>query len=191
MSTMKKTYLSALMLIIVLFVGCSKDESGTNPLSNQAIVITPSDNSENVNLNSSILLQFGKAVDRQAVEKDFHLISNKDITESICPYGQNMMHGSMNMIMMDSMKMNHMDKYHSTHGKFNWNSDSTKCIFTPDSLLLQNMKYMMHFGKGMMNMLQQRMGDMMQGGMMGNSGMTGMGSGQMNGQMMQHFTTRE
>jgi hypothetical protein len=38
----------------------------------------------------------------------------------------------------------------------------------------------------MFDMMQQRMDDMMGNA---NNGMTGMGSGQMNGHMMQHFTT--
>lgn len=193
MKTIKKISVLIMSLTIVWLVGCSKEDITTNTQNVKVLEISPVDNSSGIRLDESIVLKFAKPVDKQIVENNFHLISERDMADSSCPYGQNMMHGNMNMAMMDSLKMNHLDSIHYTPGKFIWNSELTNCVFTPDSMFQPNMQYMTHFGKDMFNMMQLRMGDMMGGGMMGNgnNGMTGMGSGQMSGHMMQHFTTMD
>lgn len=178
---------------VVFFAGCSKDKSGaTAPEAAAALSITPVDQSQNVPLDQKVVLSFQQAVDTKTVEAGFHLISQKDMADSTCPVSQNMMHGDMNMAMMDTMKMNHLDQMHSIKGKFSWNSEKTQCTFTPDSMMNPNMTYMVHLGKNMMDMMNSTMSGM--GNMSGSGMMGGMGSstsGQMPGHMLMHFTTSQ
>lgn len=192
-----KSEIIALYLVMfvaaVFFAGCSKDKPGvTAPESTEAFSVSPADQAQSVPLDQKIVLTFQQPVDPKIVESSFHLISQKDMADSTCPAGQNMMHGDMNMAMMDTMKMNHLDQVHSVTGKFTWNSANTQCTFTPDSIMTPNMQYMVHLGKNMMDMMNKMMGDMgsMSGsGMMG--GMFGNSTGQLPGHMLMHFTTTE
>lgn len=185
--------LLAVFSTVVLIAGCSKDKmEATAPEQAAALSISPSDQAQNVPLDEKIILTFARPVDPKTVEASFQLISRKDMADSTCPQGQNMMHGDMNMAMMDSMKMTHLDQVHSVTGRFSWNSANTQCTFTPDSMMTPNMPYMVHLGKNMMDMMNSMMsgmGNMNGSGMMG--GMSGNTSGQLQGHMFMHFTTTE
>jgi hypothetical protein len=182
---MKSTTVVVLFItftLVVEFAGCSKNSSSpvqtgdTSPL-----FTTPSDGANNVQLNAQIALSFSKSVEKNVVERNFHLISERDIADSLCPVSKTMAHGNMTMTMMDSGKMHHLDQIHSTRGRFSWNSDSTRCTFTSDSLMTPRTQYMIHLGRDMVEMVERRVGSMKM--------MSGHGSGMMSDEMMFHFST--
>jgi hypothetical protein len=172
----------------IIITGCSEN-SMMNMEEQTPISVYPSDNAYGVRLDERIVLNFAKPVNRQIVENNFHLISEKDMADSSCSFGNDMNHGDMSMAMMDSAKMNHLMDEHKTTGRFSWNSGSTECVFIPDSFMTPNMNYMIHFGSEMIGMMNDMMGNMMGGTMM--NGMEGMGTGDMTGHMMLHFTTMD
>lgn len=184
--------LLALLSAAVLSAGCSKDKTEVTAPMAPALSVSPADQTLSVPLDGKIVLTFAKPVDPKTVESGFHLISQSDMADSLCPVAQNMDHGDMNMAMMDTLKMSHLDQIHSVKGTFSWNSDFTQCTFTPDSMMNPNTTYMMHIGKNMMDMMNGMMGNMdgMSGaGMMG--GMSGGSSSPLPGHMLMHFTTAE
>lgn len=182
MNTLKKSLPFIAILLTFLTAGCSKNDNINNPMQSiqQAMVTEPADNSTEVRLDKNIQLIFAKPADRFTVEKNFHLINEKTMLDSLCIWG-NSMHDNMSSVMMDLSMMNHFVSNHSTRGSFNWNSDFTQCTFTADSLLQSNTRYMMHFGEEMVDMMDENRINMMEG--------SGMGIGEMQGHMMWHFTT--
>ncbi|MBI5215919.1 MAG: Ig-like domain-containing protein [Ignavibacteriae bacterium] len=182
---MKLNFLILALIVVMILVGCSNDDSMTT-MNNQPIsslTIAPTDGATNVRLDESITFTFIKPVDKKTTERNIHLVSQFAMADSLCPVNNMMAHGDMNMAMMDSMKMNHLMNQHNSLGRFTWNGDSTQCTFTPDSMMMPNMQYMIHMGQEMMQMMQSRMGNM---GMMNNHG-TGMTSND----MMYHFRTMD
>ena len=171
-------------LIGLLVVGCSKDSSsptGEIPSTNFSVI--PSDGASGVSLDAGIQLNFANPVDRSVIERNVHIIGEFAMADSLCPVSDSMSHGMMEMAMMDSMKMNHLMDQHRTRGRFEWNDAGTQCTFRPDSMMMSNMRYMVHMGREMMQMMEDRMGNM---GMMG-----GHGSGMMSNDMMYHFRTMD
>ncbi len=171
------------ILAALMIAGCSGDHHGsmlTNPGSTN-FTIAPTDGAVNVRLDAGITLTFLKSVDKSVTERNLRLISEEDMADSTCPVNMTMGHGDMDMAMGDSSMMDHLDDVHSGDGRFYWNGDSTQCTFQPDSMMQSGMRYMVHMGSAMMQMMEDRMGDM---GMMG-----GHGAGMMNDHMVLHFQT--
>jgi hypothetical protein len=170
--------------LIIEFAGCSKDSSSpvqtgdTSPLST-----TPSDGANGIRLDAQIALTFLKPVEKAVVENNFHLISERDMADSLCPVSKTMAHGNMTMTMIDSGQMRHLDQIHATRGRFSWNSDSTRCTFAADSLMTPRTQYMIHLGRDMVEMVERRVGSMKM--------MSGHGSGMMSSEMMFHFSTTD
>jgi hypothetical protein len=129
-----------------------------------------------VRLDAQVVLDFGTAVDRGAVENGLHLIAESDMYDS-CPDSSMGPHGMMDAVMDDADMMRHMGSSHATRGRFRWNSAGTVCTFVPDSLMQTQMRYMVHMSGDMMQMME-RMGGTMKGGRMNRSG-----------DMMVHFET--
>src|SRR3989338_8218931 len=99
---------SALFLAIA---GCSKDSSSPTQSVNAApLSIAPSDGANGVRLDAQIALTFLKPVEKAVVERNFHLISERDMADSLCPVSKTMAHGNMTMTMLDSGKMHHLDQ---------------------------------------------------------------------------------
>jgi hypothetical protein len=162
-------------------VGCAKSPTSPEAAATTSnLSISPPDNQTSVNTSGAVSLTFSKKLDKVVVENNFHLISAMALIDSLCPVSKTFHHGTMMSAMNDTSMMNHLDKYHSIHGLFTWNSDSLVCTFQPDSMLTRNMQYMVHLRREMVDMMNQRMGNM---GMMGQQGTSG-GS-----DMMFHFTT--
>ena len=181
--THMKTTIFFLPFALAAF-GCNNpDDSAmmTNP-SEQAFTIYPADNQTDVSTSGAVTLTFSKKVDRIVVEQNFHLVNEMALLDSMCPQ-QGMMprHGTMNTAMNDSMMMNHLDSVHHSKGSFTWRSDSLQCTFKPDSLMMPGTQYMIHLNSPMVQMMEERMGNM---GMMGRQEMNGMKD------MMFHFTTK-
>jgi hypothetical protein len=168
-------------IVAAFLTGCTKDSSSPVAATSAPLLVSPADGQTNVRLDAGIILRFAEPVDRAVVERDLHLLSERAMADSLCPTSTIMEHGNMMSAMGDSSKMRHLDQNHSTSGRFYWNSDSTLCTFKPDSLMASNMQYMIHLGFGMMEMMQNRLGEM--------RGMSGHGSGMMSGDMMLHFWT--
>jgi hypothetical protein len=167
----------------LLLAGCTSDHHTsmiTDPGSTNFTTI-PADGAIEVRLDAGITLTFSESVDKSVTERGLHLISESDMADSTCPVNMAMGHGNMDMAMGDSSMMDHLDEYHSTGGRFYWNGDNTECTFQPDSMMQSGMRYMVHMGSEMIQMMEDRMGDM---GMMG-----GHGSGMMSADMMLHFQT--
>jgi hypothetical protein len=162
--------------------GCSKDSSSpVQSVDATPLSTTPGDGANGVRLDAQIALSFSKSVERTTVERNFHLISERDMADSLCPVSKTMGHGNMTMTTLDSGKMHHLDQIHSTRGKFSWNSDSTRCTFAADSMMKPRTQYMMHLGREMVEMIERRVGTMKMTG--------GRGSGMMSDEMMFHFST--
>lgn len=172
-----------IMFIVASFAaGCSKNSTSpevtTAPLT---LAVTPTDGQSGVWLNAAIALTFAKPMDRAIVERNVHLISQQAMADSLCPDSTMMPHGGMMNVMGDSSMMRHMTQVHEVRGRFSWIGDNTVCYFRPDSNMAPRTQYMIHMGREMIQMMEQRMGNM---GMMG-----GHGTGAMSNDMMYHFTT--
>ncbi len=181
---MNTKILFTIVIAVLVLTGCAKDSTsllGSSPTAN--FTILPKDGAAGVRLDEAITINFGKPVDRAIVEKNFHLISELAMADSLCPISDSMGHGMMGNAMMDSMKMNHLKSQHRTSGKFQWNGNNTQCILQPDSMMIPNMRYMIHMGSDMIKMMESQMGNM---NMMGNHG-TGMTAND----MFYHFTTMD
>lgn len=172
-------------LVAFVFTGCSKNS--TIPTEATADVpqfdLSPSDGATAVRLDAPIGLWFAKPVDRGVVERGFHLISVKAMTDSACAVSRTINHRNMSGSMADTSKMHHLDQFHGTRGKFSLNGDSTLCTFKPDSMMAPKTQYMMHLDGALTRMMQSQWGNM--------SMMAGHGAGSMGGEMMFHFTTMD
>lgn len=174
------------ILIVFLAVGCSKETAvPTSPQNTleEFLALNPADGETSIRLDAPVVLIFTKPVARAAVERGFHLISERAMADSTCAFSQTMGHGNMMNAMADSAKMHHLDQYHSTLGRFMWNTDSTRCAFQPDSMMAPRTQYMIHMDRGMTQMMELQRGGM---GMMG-----GHGTGMMSGEMLFHFFTMD
>ncbi|MBI5473557.1 MAG: hypothetical protein HY961_14555 [Ignavibacteriae bacterium] len=180
---MKITFIAVLTLAAIALAGCTKDSSSpmTETLPMPNFTTSPADGQANVRLDAAVTLTFAKPVDRAVVERSFHLISQRDMADSLCPVSDTMGHGMMTAAMMDSMNMNHIMQRHATRGRFVWSSDA-QCTFRPDSMMTPRMQYMMHIGSEMMRMMRDRMEGM-------NGGMGGHGTSFGGDEMAFHFST--
>lgn len=164
--------LARLVLIAILIgtiTGCSKrTTSMMQPAPAAALKSIPADGATAVRLDAGVSLDFGVAVDRDAVENGFHLVSEADMSGA-CPDGYMPAHGSMDAVMSDPTMLEHMDAYHATAGSFSWNDAGTVCTFMPDTLMRAQTRYMMHMDRSMLEMMG-RMGGTMVGGQMTASG---------------------
>lgn len=190
---MKSIAFSIIVILISVVVGCQDTTTMMDNQQNSSLTVSLTDGSTNVRLDAAITFTFGKSIERSIAERNIHLISERDMADSLCPAGDSMGHGMMDMgmmghgmmdsTMMDSTMMNHFITRHNTRGKFQWNSNNTQCTFSPDSMLMPNMQYMIHMGREMMQMMESRAGDM--------NMMSGHGSGMMSNDMMYHFRTMD
>jgi hypothetical protein len=182
MKTSSAVILFVATALVLAIAGCSKDSSSpVQSVDATPLSTTPGDGANGVRLDAQISLSFATPVEKAVVERDFHLISERDMADSLCPVSTTMAHGNMTMTMTDSGKMHHLDQIHSTRGRFSWNSDSTRCTFAADSLMTPRTQYMIHLGREMMEMIERRVGSAKM--------MSGHGSGMMNSEMMFHFST--
>ncbi len=177
--------MTALALAMVTLLATCEDEALT-----ARIVTDPANGSENVRTDSDIVLSFNRPVTGYAVENGFHLLPNTTM-----------------LVVMDSMlaevagagNMNHQDslqiyermlgrmKTQGMGGLFTWNSDSTRCVFDPDSMMGPNTVYAIHMGKDMMTAIGMNHGEGMISGE--DHGMMGEAAGMMHGDMVRYFTT--
>lgn len=174
----------AAIALPLLAGGCSKETTMPDQpetLVESFLFLNPADGQTSVRLDAPITLTFARSLDRAVVERGFHLIREKDMADSLCPVSSIVDHGSMMSAMADSATMAHIDRNHTTPGRFLWNADSTGCSFTPDSLLSPQTRYMIHMDREMSQMMEQRVGSM--------GTMDGHGTGIMSGEMMFHFFT--
>ena len=176
------THLIVPAIAALLLAGCAKDSSFPVALATTpSIVVSPGDGQTGVRLDAGVNLSFASPVDRAIVERDFHLISERNMADSLCPTSTAMNHGNMMTAMEDSTNMRHLDQIHSTRGRFLWNADSTECTFRPDSMMTSKTQYMIHLGQDMVGMMEARMGEM--------ASMGGHGSGMTSREMILHFVT--
>lgn len=164
--------LASLSLVVLALAGCSKGSPDvpTMPASSAVLRANPADGATEVRLDAAVSLDFGVAVDTDAVENGFRLISEADMSGS-CPDPTMAAHGSMDAVMADPAAMAHMDAYHATRGSFSWNETGSACTFTPDSLMRPQTRYMMHMGRDMIEMMNRMGGSMGDGPMMGSGDM--------------------
>ena len=172
-----------LWLAGVLLAGCSSKDAPMSPVAPAPtpLSVSPAEGS-GVRLDAPVILTFLLPVDRAVVQRELRLISERDMTRSGCPDSATMSHPDMAHCMADSTMMGHLDRYHALPGRYAWNAAGTVCSFQPDSMMAPLTRHMIHMGRGMMEMVEGRMG----GGPMG-----GHGSGMMSGHMMLHFTTMD
>jgi len=169
-------------LAFASLTGCSqKPAAPLAPLTGASLSVAPASGEIDVRLDAPVVLSFGVAVDPAVVERDFHLISEYDMTSAPCPDSAMGAHGAMTAVMGNSTMMRHLDGFHSTGGSFRWNDGLSECLFQPDSWMRPQTRYLVHLDAGMVQMMESRMGSM--------GGMTGHGAGTMSGDMMFHFTT--
>ena len=170
------------LIMACVIGGCSKTSTSPEDTTTPAtLTVTPTDGQSGVWLNAAIAITFAKPMDRAIVERNVHLISQRSMADSLCPDSTMMPHGGMMNVMADSSMMRHMAQVHEVRGRFSWIGDNTVCYFRPDSNMSSRTQYMIHMGREMVQMMEQRMGSM---GMMG-----GHGTGVMSSDMMYHFTT--
>lgn len=170
----------AIAATALILAGCSRNSSPVTA-ANPPLAISPADGETGVRLDAAISLEFIRPVDPAVVQRDLHLISERAMADSLCPVSTTMDHGDMMTTMSDTAKMHHLDQTHSMRGRFLWNSDNTRCVFTPDTIMTPKTQYMIHLGQEMVGMMENRLGDMRM--------MAGHGSGMMAREMMLHFWT--
>ena len=182
---MKIIFVSVAIILVGVINGCTKDDQGSMMNSSTApqVTVTPGDGATSIRLDAPITLTFAKPVDQTISERNVHLFSGKDMSDSVCPMGMMTGQDMMGSSMMDSSMMIHLISQHGTHGRFQWNTNGTRCSFFPDSMMIPNMTYMIHIGREMVQMMETRIGQM---GMMG-----GHGSGMMSTDMIYHFRTMD
>ena len=178
---MRTSFVVLVAITLLTIVGCTKETSTVNSPATPAVTLSPADGETSVQLDAAITLQFAKPVDPALVEKQFHLISERDMADSLCPYSTQMDHSNMMVVMSDTGKMHHLDSAHATRGTFSWSSGNTVCTFRPSAMMGSKTSYMMHMGADMVSMMEQDTGSM--------QNMTGHGQGMMSNEMMFHFTT--
>ena len=147
---------------------CSMDHSAPTSPTRSVIRITPADGAIDVRLDTPVTLEFGTAVNRHTVESGVHLIADSDI-DGGCPDSTMGHHASMDTIMRDHAMLEHMDRYHSTHGHYAWDRAGTTCTFVPDSSMRPRMRYMVHISSDMVHMMQL-MGSHVMNGRMNTAG---------------------
>ncbi len=171
-------FTTLLIISILSFAGCDQSNN-VSPKEQISFQVSPPDGAENVDASSQVIIEFSKPVDPSIVERSFHLISERDMADSLCPVSKDMNHGMMSPASMSQSTMMHLIDRHQSHGTFSWNDSNTKCIFTSDSSLTPNTQYMMDMGKEMMQM-------------MSNSGMANCNCpGMESSDVLFHFRTRK
>ena len=184
---MRHSIVIALLLTGALVAGCSNDS--LSPARATLVSVSPADGSTGVRLDAALTLIFSAPVDREVVQRELHLISERAIADSVCPDSATMSHPDMEHCMADPAIMRHLDERHATSGDFSWNATGTACTFQPAAGMDPTTRYMVHSGPGMTDMMGGSMDGMMSGPMDGMMG--GHGSGTMSGHMMLHFTTTD
>ncbi len=188
-------YKQLVVLVPLLFIGfvlvngCKNSSSPSasmpdNPVTSGFVTVTPSDNATEVPADRQIVLAFAKPVDRNVVERNFHLISERAMPDSMCGMNGDMSHGSMGSGMMDSLMHGHDMSMSAMTGTFRWTANDTHCVFIPDSLMTSETTYYMHMDTDMLTMMREKMGGT---GMQMHSGM--MSNDDKNGGMMIRFRT--
>ncbi|MBX3045209.1 MAG: hypothetical protein KIT33_10340 [Candidatus Kapabacteria bacterium] len=194
MKTTLKITTALLLVSSVFFAGCSNmmDNSPVGQNVGNFLMISPSDNSENIGINEPIVIEFAAPVDTKIIEDNFVLIGRYFASEASGEDCFNYDHSNMNSMMSNGTMMKHLKENHHTKGDFKWNSDKTRCEFKPDSDLEANTDYMMFVDSDMMNHMKSVM---MNNGMM----LRGMGmmsdcdchnKGLDNTNIITHFRTR-
>ena len=179
---MRHSIVIAGLLTGALLAGCSKDSpSPLSPARATLVSVSPADGATGVRLDAALTLTFSAPVDREVVQRELHLISERAIADSVCPDSATMSHPDMAHCMADSAMMRHLDERHATSGIFSWNATGTACTFQPAAWMIPTTRHMVHIGRG----VKEMMGGSMDG-MMG-----GHGSGMMSGAMMLHFATMD
>lgn len=178
----------ALLIVALMFAGlagCSSDATSpaTSPQTSSGVVVNPTDGQDGVRLDAGIELTFPTPADRDVVERNVHLYSERSFADSLCPDSTMVGHGDMWRMMSDPVMLQHMGQSHAVRGRFIWNDADTQCYFRPDSMMAPRMQYMIHMGGEMMDMMEQRWGSR---GMMG-----GHGSGMMSRDMTYRFMTMD
>lgn len=179
---MRHSIVIAGLLAGSLLAGCSHESMSPLSMVRPTLIgVSPTDGATGVRLDEALTLTFSAPVDREVVQREFHLISEPAIADSACPDSATMSHPDMTHCMADSAMMRHLDERHSTSGNFSWNVAGTACTFRPDAWMTPMTRNMIHIGRGVTDMMGGSMD-----GMMG-----GHGSGAMTGDMTLHFTTMD
>ena len=149
---MNACIVSISIILVFSYSGC--DQSNTlSPTEQIRFQVSPPDGAENVDISSQLIIEFSKPVDPSIVERSFHLISERDMADSLCPVSKDMHHSVMSQAMMNQNTMEHLIDRHQSHGTFSWNDSKTNCVFKIDSTLAPDTRYMMDMGKEMMQMM--------------------------------------
>ena len=171
---MRHSVVIAGLLAGALLAGCSHESMLTLSTVRPTLIgVSPADGATGVRLDEALTLTFSAPVDRDVVQREFHLISEPAIADSACPDSATMSHPDMTHCMADSAMMRHLDERHATSGSFSWNAAGTACTFRPDAWMTPATRNMIHIGRGVT--------DMMGGSMDGTMG--GHGSGTTRGRL--------
>lgn len=165
-----------LLALATLIVGCSRESSSPMQPAMKVLTASPADGATNVRLDAVVTLDFGAAMNTDAVERGLHLLAEPDMFSG-CPDPTMGSHGTMDSAMDDANMLRHMVEQHGSTGRYSWNESGTACTFKPDSLMRPQTRYMVHMSGEMLNMMSQAGVGMMRGRM--NSA----------GEMMLHFQT--
>lgn len=149
------TRLMLLALVAGLISGCSDDSKNpAGPIDSSGLQLAPADGATAVPLDATVTLRFSASMDRAAVESGFHLMSEAD-TNRWCP-DSSMHRESFDHMMRDRDRLQHMDAYHSTPGRFSWDGTGIDCTFRPDSPFQPQTRYMVHMETAMLEAMRER-----------------------------------
>ena len=169
MKTTLKITAALLLGASVFFIGCT-NMMDNNPASRNVanfLMISPTDNSQNIGINEPVVIEFAAPVNTEIIEDNFVLIGRNSASDSLGEDCFSFDHSNMNSMMTNGSMMKHLKENHHTKGNFKWNSDKTRCEFIPDSDLEADTDYMMFVDSEMMAHMKSVMSKngMMSGGM--------------------------
>jgi hypothetical protein len=142
----------------ILFAGCNMmNNNPTSQSNDDFLTMLPSDNSQNVGLDESIVLTFASAIDVNNFETNFSITSQKDIVDSLCPLKNHYGHCNMNQASNDTSMLNHFKYFHTMKGSFKWNENKTQCEFKSDNRFDPNTEYMIYMDSNIMNNMMRSM----------------------------------
>ncbi len=156
-----KSTVLMVILIVAILSGCDrfgmKDHLGPNTSVWNFLRISPSDKSQNIDLNAPIVLQFASPVERSIVEESFALFSQNDISDEMDNAEQMPKHSDINMAIKTPSTMEHLKKMHSSKGKFIWNEDNTRCEFKTETELQAGTDYYIYMDSKMLDYMKSEM----------------------------------
>ena len=166
--TTRTLFVSGLLIgTLLTLAGCGSD-TPTNSATQVPLVRTvPSDGGDNVPAGDPIIMMFSSPVDTARFHEWFDCVDSLTHDALQDSLGQGMM--GMGGMHADSAEFFARMHDRAVDGTFRWNNDGDSCVYLPDSILMDDTEYVLHFrhqmkddhGQGMRHMGREFEDDLM------------------------------